>query len=108
MTQHGFIFTSVAISITSIGVLFRWQEFLLIGLLFLLVLLTSALFVAYLPPSFLASRQQQVSTTRTIETELMVDVESRRKRGLFVQFAGGPLPYRSVHVPRKCGKRMMS
>ena len=105
MTQHGFIFTSVAISITSIGVLFRWQEFLLIGLLFLLVLLTSALFVAYLPPSFLASRQQQVSTTRTIETELMVDVESRRKQGLFVQFAGGPLPYRSVHVPRKCGKR---
>jgi uncharacterized protein (DUF58 family) len=105
VTRHGIIFTSVAISTTSIGVLFRWQEFLLIGLLFLLVLLTSALFVVYSPPSFVASRQQMVSTTRTIETEFMVDVESRRKRGLFVQFASGPLPYRSIPVPRQRGKR---
>lgn len=105
MTRHGIIFTSVAISTTSIGVLFRWQEFLLIGLLFLLVLLTCALFVAYSPPSFVASRQLMVSTTRTIETEFMVDVESRRKRGLFVQFASGPLPYRSIPAPRQRGKR---
>lgn len=105
MTRHGIIFTSVAISTTSIGVLFRWQEFLLIGLLFLLVLLTSALFVAYSPPSFLASRQQQVSTTRTIETEFIVDVDSHRKRGLFVEFVSGPLPYRSIPVPRQRGKR---
>ena len=105
MTRNGFIFTIVAISTTSMGVLFRWQEFLLIGLLFLLVSLTSALFVVYSPPSFVASHQQMVSTTRTIETDFIVEVESRRERGLFVQFAGGPLPYRIIPVPRQRGKR---
>jgi uncharacterized protein (DUF58 family) len=105
VTRNGIIFTIVAISTTSIGLLFRWQEFLLIGFLFLLVLLTSALSVVYSPPIFVASRQQMVSTTRTIGTEFMVDVESRRKRGLFVEFAGGPLPYRSIPVARQRGKR---
>jgi len=107
VTRHGIVFSVGAISTTSIGVLFRWQEFLLIGLLFLLVLLSSALFVAYSPPSLLANRQQLVSTTRTLETEFMVDVESRRKRGLFIQFAGGPLPFRSIPVPKQRGKRVM-
>ena len=107
MTRHGILFTIVAISTTSIGVLFRWQEFLLIGLLLLLVLLTSALFVVYSPPSFVASRQQMVSTTRTIETGFIVEVESRRKRGLLVQFASGPLPFRRIPVPRQRGKRTM-
>lgn len=105
MTRHGIVFSVGAISTTSIGVLFRWQEFLLIGLLFLFVLLTGALFVVYSPPSFVASRQLMVSTTRTIETEFIVDVESRRQRGLFVEFASGPLPYRSIPVPRQRGKR---
>ena len=105
MTRHGIIFTIVAISTTSIGVLFQWQEFLTVGLLFLLVLLSNALFVAYSPPSFLASRQQLVSTTRTLETEFMVDVESRRKRGLFVEFVSGPLPFHSISVPKQRGKR---
>ncbi len=107
MTRHGIIFTIVAISTTSIGVLFRWQEFLLVGLLFLLVLFASASFVVYSPPSLLASRQQLVSTTRTLETEFMVDVESRRKRGLFVEFVSGPLPFRSVPVPQQGGKRTL-
>ena len=105
MTRHGIVFSVGAISTTSIGVLFRWQEFLLIGLLFLLVLLISALFVVHSPPSFVASRQQMVSTTRTIETGFIVDVESRRKGSLFVQFASGPLPYRSIPAPRQRGKR---
>ena len=105
MTRHGIIFTIVAISTTSIGVLFRWQELMLIGLLFLFLLIASALFVVYSPPSLLVSRQPQVSTTRTIETEFMVDVESRRKRGMLVEFAGGPLPFRRIAAPRQRGKR---
>ncbi len=105
MTRHGIIFTIVAISTTSIGVLFRWQELMLIGFLFLFLFIASALFVVYSPPSLLASRKQQVSTTRTIETEFMVDVESRRKRGMFVEFAGGPLLYRRIAAPRQRGKR---
>lgn len=105
MTRHGIVFSVGAISTTSIGVLFRWQEFLLIGLMFLLVVLTSALFTVYSPLSFIASRQQMVSTTRTIETEFIVEAESRRKLGLFIEFASGPLPYRNIPVPRQRGKR---
>jgi uncharacterized protein (DUF58 family) len=107
VTQHGFIFTIVAILTTSIGVLFRWQEFLLIGLVLLFLLIASALFVVYSPPSLLLSRQQMVSTTRTVETSFLVDVESRRKRGLFVEFAGGPLPFRRIPVPQQRGKRVV-
>ena len=105
MTHHGIIFTIVAISTTSIGVLFRWQEFLLIGLLFLFLLIASATYVAYSPASLLANRQQLLSTTRTIEISFMIEVESHRKRGLFVEFSGGPLPYRIVPVPQQRGKR---
>ena len=105
MTRHGVKYTVVAISITCIGFAFHWQEFLLIGLLFLFFLIASAMFVVYAPSSFLASRVKIVSTTRTVETEFAVDVNSRRKRGLFIEFEGGPLLFRRIPVPRKRGRR---
>ena len=86
MTHHGIIFTIVAISTTSIGVLFRWQEFLLIGLLFLFLLIASATYVAYSPASLLANRQQLLSTTRTIEISFMIEVESIENEDCLLSF----------------------
>jgi uncharacterized protein (DUF58 family) len=100
-------FNTVAVLTTSIGLLFRWQEFLLIGFLFFLTLLASAIFVVYSPLSTLSSHQQVVSTTRAICTELLIDVESRRKRGLYVEFADGPLPFRRIPVSHQRGKRVV-
>ena len=107
MTRYGIIFNIVAILTTSLGLLFRWQEFLLIGFLFFLTLLASAIFVVYSPPSTLRGHQQVVSTTRTISTEFLIDVESCRKRGLYVEFEDGPLPFRRIPVPQQRGKRVV-
>ena len=105
MTRHGIIVTIVATSTTSIGVVFQWNEFLLLGLLIFVLLFTSAIYVAYAPPSVLSIREQLVSTTRTIPTSFLVEVDSRRKRGLLVQFARGPLLFRSIPVPNSHGIR---
>jgi uncharacterized protein (DUF58 family) len=107
VTHNGIIFSIVAISTTSIGILFRWQEFLLIGFLFFLTLLASAIFVFYSPPSTIWSDQQVVSTTRTISTDLLIDIESRRKSGLYVEIACGPLPFRRIPVSHQRGKRVV-
>jgi len=105
VTRQGITFTIVAVTTASIGLLFRWQEFLLIGLLFAVVLITSAIYVAYLPSSSLISREQVVMTTRLSDATFNIEVDSRRKRGLFVEFVEGPFPYRYFAVPRERGKR---
>jgi hypothetical protein len=108
VTRHGVKYTVVALSTTCIGFAFHWQEFLLIGLLFLFLLIASAMFVVYAPSSFLESRVKIVSTIRTAETEFVLDVDSRRKWGLFIEFEGGPLPFRRIPVPRQRGSTKRS
>lgn len=105
MTRQGIIFTIVAISTTLIGLLFRWQEFLLIGLFFAVVSIISALFVVYAPTSFLTCREHIVSATRTMDASFNIDVDSHRKRGLFIEFSGGPIPYLRIPTPQKRGQR---
>jgi uncharacterized protein (DUF58 family) len=104
VTRHGIFFSIVSILIALFGVFYRWQEFLLIGVLFAAVLVLSAVFVAYAPRSSLSSQAQIIATTRTDTAELRLDVLSRRKRGLFVEFADGPLPYRKFSVRTRRGK----
>ena len=104
MTRHGIFFSIVSILIALFGVFYRWQEFLLIGVLFALVLVLSAVFVAYAPRSLLSSQVPVFATTRTDAAELRLDVISLRKRGLFVEFSDGPLPYRKFPVRTRRGK----
>ena len=104
MTRHGIFFSIVSILIALFGVFYRWQEFLLIGVLFAVVLVLSAVFVAYAPRSSLSSQAQVFATTRTVAAELRLDVRSRRKRGLFIEFTDGPLLYRKFPVRTRRGK----
>ena len=105
MTRQGLTFSVVAITTASIGLLYQWQEFLLIGLLFGIILIFSAIYVAYLPPSTLSSREQVVMSTRLSDATFNIEVDSRRKRGLYVEFTEGPFSYRLFAVPRERGKR---
>ncbi len=105
MTRQGITFAVVTIATTSIGLLFQWQEFLLIGILMLGVLLTSALFIVYSPISELTCREQVIMITRLSESSFNVVVDSRRKRGLFVVCADGPFPYRHYPATHRRGKR---
>jgi uncharacterized protein (DUF58 family) len=104
VTRHGIYFSIVSLLIALFGVFYRWQEFLLIGVLFAVVLMLCAVFVAYAPCSSLSSQTQVIATTRTVPTELRLDVLSRRKRGLFVDFVDGTLPYRKFTVRTRRGK----
>ena len=107
MTRQGITFTIVAFATTFIGLLFRWEEFLLIGALMLSVLLLCALFIIYSPSSELTCREQVTMTTRLSESSFNVEVTSRRKRGLFVECAEGPFPFRLFPVSRKRGTRII-
>jgi uncharacterized protein (DUF58 family) len=104
VTRHGIFFSIVSILTALFGVLYRWQEFLLIGSLFAVILLLSAIFVTYAPRSSLSSNSQVITATRTVAAEIRLDVRSRRKRGLFVEFADGPLPYRKFPVRTRRGE----
>jgi uncharacterized protein (DUF58 family) len=104
VTRHGIFFSIVSTLIALFGVFYRWQEFLLIGVLFAVVLVLSTMFVAYAPRSSLSSQVRVIATTRTDTAELRLDVLSRRKRGLFVEFSDGPLPYRKFPIRTRRGK----
>jgi uncharacterized protein (DUF58 family) len=105
VTRQGILFSIVALVSALIGMTFHWQEFLLIGILLFTVLLVSALFVAYAPASSLTVRDGVVITTRLSETSFKVDINSGRKRGVFVACEDGPFPFRCYPVPRQKGKR---
>jgi uncharacterized protein (DUF58 family) len=104
VTRHGIFFSIISTLIALFGVFYRWQEFLLIGAFFAMVLVLSAVFVAYAPRSSLSSQVQVIATTRTDAAELRLDVISHRKRGLFVEFSDGPLPYRKFPFRTRRGK----
>ena len=107
MTRQGITFTIVAIATTLTGLFFRWQEFLLIGILLIWVLVFSALFVFNVPTSSLIIREKVVMTTRLSNSGFSIDIDSRRKRGLFINCGDGPFPFRHYPVPRKRGKRIV-
>ena len=105
MTRQGLTFTIVAVTTTSIGILFRWQEFLLIGVLSGSVLVLSALFVVFCPSSLLTIREQVIMTTRLSDASFNIEITSKRKRGLFVLCDEGAFPFRYYPAPRQRGMR---
>ena len=105
MTRQGITFTFVALATTLIGVLFRWQEFLLIGMLLMFVLLTCSLFVFNLSASSLVIREKLVMPTRLAPSSFSIDIDSRRKRGTYIFCDDGPFLFRYYPVPRQRGKR---
>ena len=98
MTQYGKYFSIASILISIFGALYRWQEFLLIGILFVFVLIIFAAFVAFVPSSSLTSQSEIVATTRLDAAEIRFSVRSRRKRGISIEFSEGPLPYRKFPI----------
>lgn len=107
VTRQGIGFSVVAVATTLTGLLFQWEEFLLVGLVLVGVILLSYAFVAYRPVSTLAIREQLVTATRLSDSSLTIEVDSPRKRGLFIECGRGPFPFRFVPVARKRGMRVI-